>query len=102
MKDSQNFWLYTLGRFVSLLGSGVQDVAILLFILDVTGSGTAMGTFMIITVVPRLILVPLAGVVGDRLNRKWIMVSMDFGRGAVILLLAFQYDLSTAFGYLFE
>jgi MFS family permease len=88
MKDAQNFWLYTVGRLVSLIGSGVQDVAIPLFILDVTGSGTIMGTFMIVTVAPRLILVPLAGVVGDRVNRKFIMVWMDFGRGALILGLA--------------
>lgn len=88
MNDQRNFWLYTIGRLVSLIGSGVQDIAVPLFILDVTGSGTAMGTFMIITVAPRLILVPIAGVIGDRVNRKWIMVSMDFGRGAVILLLA--------------
>ncbi len=46
-----------------------------------------MGTFMIITVVPRLILVPLAGVIGDRVNRKWIMVWMDFGRGLTIMVL---------------
>ena len=89
MKDQRNFWLYAAGRLVSLIGSGVQDVAIPLFILDLTGSGTVMGTFMIITVAPRLILYPVAGVIGDRVNRKFIMVSMDFGRGIVILLLAF-------------
>lgn len=89
MKERRNFWLYATGRLVSLIGSGVQDVAVPLYILFLTGSGTMMGTFMIITVVPRLILYPLAGVVGDRFNRKKIMVWMDFGRGALILLLAF-------------
>jgi len=89
MKDQRNFWLYAVGRLVSLIGTGVQDIAIPLFILDLTGSGTVMGTFMIITMAPRLILYPVAGVVGDRVNRKLIMVWTDFGRGAVILLLAF-------------
>ncbi|HIH72724.1 MAG TPA: MFS transporter [Thermococcaceae archaeon] len=88
MKDNRNFWLYAMGRFVSLVGSGVQDVALPLFILDLTGSGTIMGIFMIISMLPRLILYPIAGVVGDKINRKWIMVWMDFGRGAVILFLA--------------
>lgn len=88
MKTWKNFWLYATGRLVSLIGTGVQDLAVPLFILDVTGSGTAMGIFMIIAMAPRLILYPLAGVVGDRVNRKYIMVSMDFGRGALILLLA--------------
>ncbi|KPU62246.1 MFS transporter, partial [Thermococcus sp. EP1] len=84
----RNFWLYAMGRFVSLVGSGVQDVALPLFILDLTGSGTIMGTFMIISMLPRLLLYPIAGVLGDRINRKWIMVWMDFGRGVVILILA--------------
>lgn len=88
MKTWKNFWLYATGRLVSLLGTGVQDLAVPLFILDITGSGTAMGVFMIITMAPRLIVYPLAGVIGDRVNRKSIMVSMDFGRGALILLLA--------------
>ncbi len=88
MKDRRNFLLYAMGRLVSLMGTGVQDVALPLFILDLTGSGTIMGTFMIITMAPRLILYPIAGVVGDRVNRKWIMVWTDFGRGAVILILA--------------
>ena len=88
MKDTKNFLLYVTGRLVSLIGTGVQDVALPLFILDLTGSRAMMGTFMIISMVPRLILYPIAGVFGDRVNRKWIMVWMDFGRGAVILILA--------------
>ncbi|MBU7017081.1 MAG: MFS transporter [Theionarchaea archaeon] len=86
----KNFWLYTTGMLISFTGSGVQDIALPLFILDLTGSGTAMGTFMIIATVPRLILYPLAGVIGDRVNRKFIMVSMDFGRGILVLILAFM------------
>jgi MFS family permease len=84
----RNFWLYSMGRLVSFVGTGVQDVALPLFILDLTGSGTLMGTFMIASMVPRLILYPVAGVIGDRLNRKWIMVWTDLGRGALILFLA--------------
>ena len=84
----KNFWLYTTGMVISFIGSGVQDIALPLFILDLTGSGTVMGTFMIVTVVPRLLLYPVAGVIGDRVNRKWIMVFMDFGRGIVIVVLA--------------
>jgi MFS family permease len=84
----RNFWLYSMGRLVSFVGTGVQNVALPLFILDLTGSGTLMGTFMIASMVPRLILYPVAGVIGDRLNRKWIMVWTDLGRGALILFLA--------------
>jgi hypothetical protein len=87
MKD-RNFWLYAMGRFVTVLGMGLTNVAAPLFILDFTGSGTVMGTFIIVAMMPALVLYPVAGVVGDRVNRKSIMVSMDFGRGAVSLSLA--------------
>jgi DHA3 family macrolide efflux protein-like MFS transporter len=80
--------LYAAGRAVSVVGTNIQNIAVPLFILDLTGSGTVMGTFMIVSTVPRLIVYPIGGVVGDRVNRKWIMVWMDFGRGGLILLLA--------------
>ena len=89
MKDlGRNFWLYAIGRLVSLIGSGVQSLAIPLYILDLTGSGTIMGTFMVITMLPRILFGPVAGVLGDRFNRKMIMVYMDFARGAAILAMA--------------
>lgn len=88
--EKKNFWLYAIGRFVSLLGSGVQMGAIPLYILDTTGSGALMGTFWMITMLPALIMSPFAGVMGDRLNRKKIMVNMDYARGFVIFLLAFM------------
>ncbi len=86
--NKKNFYLYALGRLVSIIGSGIQMIAIPLFILDLTGSGTIMGTFVLVSNLPRLIFGPFAGVLGDRFDRKKIMVMMDFARGAIILLLA--------------
>ncbi|MBO8161378.1 MAG: MFS transporter [Thermosipho sp. (in: Bacteria)] len=84
----RNFVLYTLGRLVSVIGSGIQIIAIPLYILDVTGSGTAMGLFTLLGMIPRLVAAPFAGVIGDRWNRKKIMVWTDFLRGFLILFLA--------------
>lgn len=88
--EKKNFWLYAIGRFVSLLGSGIQMGAIPLYILDTTGSGSLMGTFWMIIMLPALIMSPIAGVMGDRLNRKKIMVSMDYAQGFMIFFLAFM------------
>ncbi|WP_292597149.1 MFS transporter [Mesotoga sp. UBA6090] len=85
----RNFWLFTTGRLVSLIGSGVQALAIPLYILDITGSGAMMGTFSIVTMLPRILFGPIAGVLGDRFNRKLIMIYMDFARGAAILTIAY-------------
>ncbi|AEX86444.1 arabinose efflux permease family protein [Marinitoga piezophila KA3] len=87
--EKRNFILFVVGRMVSLIGSGIQMVAMPLFILDLTGSGTKMGLFATINMVPALILAPFAGVIGDRFNRKKIMVLMDYLRGFIILSLAY-------------
>ncbi|SHE67719.1 Predicted arabinose efflux permease, MFS family [Marinitoga hydrogenitolerans DSM 16785] len=88
--QKRNFLLYVVGRMVSLVGSGIQMVAMPLFILDLTGSGTKMGLFAMISMIPALIIAPFAGVLGDRYNRKNIMVSMDYVRGIIILFLAYM------------
>lgn len=84
----KNFTLFTLGRLVSIIGSGIQMIAIPLYILDITGSGAAMGIFTLLGMLPRLLAAPFAGVIGDRWNRKKIMVWTDFLRGFLILFLA--------------
>lgn len=86
--QQRNFLLYAFGRLVSLIGSGIQMIAIPLYILDLTGSGTMMGVFTFFSFLPTLVMAPFAGVLGDRWNRKKIMVNMDYARGALILFLA--------------
>ncbi|RLF78238.1 MFS transporter [Thermococci archaeon] len=81
---NRNFWLYTLGRFISQIGWAVQDVALPLYVLDQTKSGAMMSVFVMAELVPRLILNPIAGVVGDRYNRKALMVWLDIARGILL------------------
>ncbi len=85
---NRNFILYAAGRVVSLMGSGIQNVAIPLYILRTTGSGLAMGTFAFVQLLPRIIIMPIGGVIGDNFNRKKIMIIMDFLCGIISLILA--------------
>lgn len=87
MHEKKNFFLYSFGRLVSMLGSGIQMIALPLFILDLTGSASMMGIFSFLSTVPMLFTAPFSGVIGDRLNRKNIMVNMDIARGMLILLM---------------
>ncbi len=43
-----------------------------------------MGTLVATSSIPRLIISPFAGVIVDRTNRKWMLVSMDLIRGALV------------------
>ena len=46
-------------------------------------------------IIPGLLLGSLAGVIADRLDRKWVMVLSDAGRGVVVLGLVLADDLVT-------
>lgn len=87
MKKNRNLWMYIGSRFISLIGSGIQMIALPLYILDITGSGTLMGVFSILTLVPALLTAPFSGIIGDRRNRRNIMIAMDLGRGTIICFL---------------
>ncbi|MDV3103691.1 MFS transporter [Thermococcus waiotapuensis] len=89
---NRNFWLFEVGRFVSQLGWAVQDVALPLYVLDQTKSGSIMSLFIIAEILPRALLSPIAGVIGDRYNRKNLMVWLDIARG-VLLFAVIAFDL---------
>lgn len=87
MKKNNNFGMYMGGRFVSLIGSGIQAIALPLYVLDLAGSGMLMGILSAFILLPILLTAPFAGVIGDRRNRRNIMIVMDLGRGVLVFIL---------------
>lgn len=74
---------------VSDTGTSIQMVTMPLYIIDIGGSAATVGLFSFLSLVPALIVYPFAGVLGDRINRKTIMVVTDLASAGVILGLAF-------------
>ncbi len=92
MSLNRNFWLFAVGRFVSQLGWAVQDVALPLYVLDKTHSGGMMTAFILAEMIPALMVMPFAGVIGDRYNRKYLMVGFDLARGGLLFgVIAFKF-----------
>ena len=87
-ESKKNIFLLTAGRLISLFGTGVQGISIPLFILDQTGSASMMGLFSMVALIPALLFAPFSGVLGDRFNRKMLMVATDIIRFVLISLLA--------------
>lgn len=86
---NKNLFLLLLGRVVSDIGTGIQMVIMPLYIIDVGGSAATVGLFSFLSLVPTLLAYPFAGVIGDRLNRKTIMIITDISSAFAILGLAF-------------
>lgn len=83
-----NFLLFLMGRMISDTGTSMQMMVMPLYIIDVGGSAATVGLFSFASLVPALMIYPFAGVIGDRVNRKWIMVLTDFASSGILLGLA--------------
>lgn len=72
---------------VSLFGTFIYNFAIGLYVLKVTGSGLSFATTLMLGILPRVLIGPFVGALADRLNRKAIIVGMDFLSGFIVLSL---------------
>ncbi|MBH1940808.1 MFS transporter [Mobilitalea sibirica] len=102
-KEKFNLILFSLGKTVSLLGTYIYSFAISLYILRVTGSGMSFALSILIGTLPRVILSPVAGSLSDRVDKKKLIVILDFLSGTVVLALltlSFLYGLRIPFIYI--
>jgi MFS family permease len=76
----RNFRTYYTGYVTSLLGSSMSTVAIAWAVLDSGASATGLGVVFTATVVPQVLLLPLAGAIADRLGRRRVMIGADLLR----------------------
>ena len=82
----RSFRLLFLGRTVSALGDAVVPTALALAVLRATGSTTALALVLGCAMVPRLLLLPLGGVVADRFNARRVALATDLARCAAQLV----------------
>lgn len=85
---NRDFGLLFWGRLVSQVGDGIHYLALTWLVLDITGSGAALGSMLFASSIPAVLLAPFTGVLADLWDRKTIVVSMDILRGLIILALA--------------
>lgn len=88
LKD-KDFSLLLLGKLVSLVGSIMQDFALSLYVLKITGSGKIFASVLAVGLIPKLFLGPFFGVLVDRFDRKKIIVGLDMLSGLIIGILFF-------------
>jgi MFS transporter, DHA3 family, macrolide efflux protein len=85
---NRNYSLLWSGQFVSGLGNHLFDVALALWIVQLTNSASLMGLLLAVSSIPQLIMAPIGGVLADRYSRKKILVLSDLISGLLVLSLA--------------
>jgi MFS transporter, DHA3 family, macrolide efflux protein len=76
------------GQAISVIGDGFHSVALGLWVLQTTGSATAMATIMSVRVLTTILLGSFAGAVVDRVDRRRLMIAMNVVRFGVVAVIA--------------
>jgi len=85
LKKNRSFRFLWYGQVVSELGDWLNSIAIYTLILEVSNSSMALAGVMMAKLLPIVIISPIAGVVIDRFDRKWVMIASDLGRFVIVL-----------------
>ncbi|WKZ81799.1 MAG: MFS transporter [Acidimicrobiia bacterium] len=68
-----NYRLFFIGQTVSLSGTWMQGIAQSWLVLELTGSGTALGLVSSLQFLPVLLFGPLGGVIADRFDKRRVL-----------------------------
>jgi NRE family putative nickel resistance protein-like MFS transporter len=89
---NRNYTLLFSAQIVSLLGSGVTTVGLALFAYQLMGGESAtfvIGNALFLRILAFLLFSQPAGVIADRVNRKWILIAADVLRFGLLALFPF-------------
>ncbi len=88
LRGEREYFKLLAANAVNRFGDSVDSIALSLLMYEVTGSASMMALLLAVNYLPTIILQPIAGAVVDRMDKKAVMVWMDFARGAVVALIA--------------
>lgn len=109
---NKNFTIVVIGQIISLFGNAIQRFCMSLYILDLTGSAAIFSRILAISTIPYILFASIAGLLADTVNRKKIMVYLDFfsaglmaiysiilisGRDNIIIVGSVMFMLSTIY-----
>src|SRR5215204_1411294 len=89
-----------IGQGTSFVGDAVSMIALVVLVVEITGSASAVGGALVARLLPT-IASPLAGVLADRFDRRIVLVGSDLARAVLVLGLVFARDLATIYVLVF-
>lgn len=90
---TKNFGLLFSGQVISQIGDGMNKVALLWFVYELTGSAFKMAIIGLLQTIPPLVFGPLIGVYLDRMKKKPVLIWVDLIRTGLVLLIPLLYTM---------
>jgi|SRR5215469_9183345 len=88
-----DFGLVWWGQVTSQVGEGLNKVALLWFVYELTGSALMVTMVGLLQTIPPLAFGPIIGVYLDRLPKKTVMIWVDLIRTVMAFLIPWLYEL---------
>lgn len=88
---TKDFWLVVAGQIISLFGNAVMRFALPIHLLNVTGSAALLGIVSGFAFLPLAVMSPVGGIIADRVNKRNIMVFLDFFTSGLTILFLILY-----------
>src|ERR1700712_1313258 len=82
-----NYRRFFAGQAVSMIGTWMQSVAQSWLVLELTGSGTALGWVIALQTIPVLFGAPYAGLIADRVDKRKLLLCTQSVMGTLSLVL---------------
>jgi len=82
----KDFILVAAGQIISIFGNQILRYALPLYLLNQTGSAALFGTILALSFIPMILFFPIGGIIADRVNKRNIMVVLDFSTASLIFL----------------
>lgn len=83
---NRNFTLVVIGQIISMFGNAILRFALPLYLLRETGSASLFGIVTASSFLPMIFLSFLGGILADRVNKRNIMVALDFLTASIVFL----------------
>src|SRR5437868_40858 len=87
VRENRDFRRLFAANAVSQLGDWFNIVALFSLLVELTGAGEAVAIALMTRFVPSFVAGPAAGVLADRIPRKYIMIASDLLRAGLVLCL---------------
>src|SRR5258708_31668447 len=84
----RNFRLLWIGEGISLLGDQFYMIALPWLVLQLTGSGLALGTVLALAGIPRAVFMLVGGAFVDRFSPRAVIMTSNFARLPLVGLLS--------------
>jgi len=95
VRANRNFRRLWLAQIVSEIGDWFYTLSIYTLLLQLTGHASSVALALVLQVLPQTFVGPTAGVVNDRLRRKYVMIAADLVRCGVVLAMLLVRSRST-------